>query len=1527
MHSANHSSPFPTLITVHDAITDSPIYRANVVHWDEQLDLFDKWLATLSNQCKQYLEKLNRFNSDTAAICEKLKPPSNMDDSLIASSLTTPAFNRFSVALQSTIACQTKMILDIQTTYIEPLHQLSKTYLKDFKEFRKQHDKALDRYESQLQKYAALGKSKDPIMLRDEAELLHDARKEYIQLSGQHTVRVVNFRGLLANLLVERIATSSKPENNFEDLAQIWNHIHTSIAGWRQWLIDDQQTCIYELRKMQLVRERLEAEFLKLTEPRKELSYYTQSSSPLLINGQLPNRTRTSPACKWGYLFLRVSRHTWARRWCFVYNEYFGWCTVSSKPGRAMVTVEGKVSMATCDVRLINEGERRFCFEIKHPQGTYLLQSETTEDLRDWIYCLNWIRRTEGENPSSKYPDDSSIVDSFRQSSLSSSETSLSQSTSSLTARSSPSTNRRSYKAKSTTTVTTPKDIPVTLSTMKAPLYNNLPDTTKLHSISGLIFSSSRSSLTSPEQQGSSSDALVGAPSAVAYVSNSLSNHGALLMTCLSLSPVLVWEAARSRSIQSVQVPDSLWGVPWPILGTMLIADKRTASVQNGSMSPTDKAGVLWPLARDSSSSLNVDIANYEHQEDNDMLRKMFGGVKPDEVVLDVFVGVLRRKQEPIQPNEELTDTASVDSFDKELCAQLATLNSSPPSELGYGYGGKAFVTQSTFWFYSFTMIACVNTLAIKLTSIENIRVMRDPSINTDKNHVLVVDLVSDPSCEAIQSPLVFSIPNEEINVLADKLRFAINNSKHDEPMQLRNIYAKISHMSQSQRNRSTSLLATDQLATTPETKKKRKRLSFRALGSARPVIAQKKAAEQPVLDEENNLLAVAPVERNMNGAGTTPAVIDTKKTQVATAPPPPPPPSPPIDPDELPSHIKTPKGPLTCDCDDHLDRLETELEFPISAKRLYDIMFSDEANASPSDGGVWLGKATGTDGHDLRVSCWYNADGQTKRTLKYIMPVSNPIVRMNEAEVVETQVLHKKEDHCCYVVQISTRTAALPYADAFIPSVRYCITWVDKSKCKLTIHLGVAWVQRVLVRAIVTRAAMKGMSDSIKVFIPVLEDAADVESERVETERNTQQQKYQQQKQQYEQKYNSNNSNNSSSVVVESLAVPTTTASSPVELVDISNENNNNTVDNSSNSSNANTPLVSSTNYREEQKQQVLSVTTTTASRAIPSILQTPVKSIATQQLQFNDTRVMVDSKSNGHRHQDVQRTTLTDTTTDTNNNMYLKPPSPQPRRPSHRRRKSNSSTGSGRRSKRGSSDRQLQQKQPKRRIVPIRLFLLVVAITWIAFGLWKATTWFNSTSSSSVTNALDTDAIAENKSTTTHEANVKNDPSTTIQASTSASPTIVVDRKGVYLRDLEEQGILYSNLQPPYADSESFQLFLEKTAGQNGLQGYRWSLDRYRQIAFDLDTSRDRIAILRHDLLMMFKLLNKVDLDLRESQYMNWLLDSRNQCHINLQQQQQKQQQLQQQEMVGHQLPCQEIIYQLDTYFFYKNRQHINL
>lgn len=48
----------PTIITLHDAITDSPIYRASTKRFDLQIDSFIEWFEDLSIQTKSYAEKL-----------------------------------------------------------------------------------------------------------------------------------------------------------------------------------------------------------------------------------------------------------------------------------------------------------------------------------------------------------------------------------------------------------------------------------------------------------------------------------------------------------------------------------------------------------------------------------------------------------------------------------------------------------------------------------------------------------------------------------------------------------------------------------------------------------------------------------------------------------------------------------------------------------------------------------------------------------------------------------------------------------------------------------------------------------------------------------------------------------------------------------------------------------------------------------------------------------------------------------------------------------------------------------------------------------------------------------------------------------------------------------------------------------------------------------------------------------------------------------------------------------------------------
>lgn len=86
----------------------------------------------------------------------------------------------------------------------------------------------------------------------------------------------------------------------------------------------------------------------------------------------------------------------------------------------------------------------------------------------------------------------------------------------------------------------------------------------------------------------------------------------------------------------------------------------------------------------------------------------------------------------------------------------------------------------------------------------------------------------------------------------------------------------------------------------------------------------------------------------------------------------------------------------------------------------------------------------------------------------------------------------------------------------------------------------------------------------------------------------------------------------------------------------------------------------------------------------------------------------------------------------------------------------------------------------------------------------------------------------------------------------------------------------------------ASSYKTFLsvkddESKGLENELSDHTWyNVDHY-QLALDLDISRERIAMLRHDMLLIFQVLNRVDSQLVESEYMNWLLDTRLKCKYN--------------------------------------------
>lgn len=67
---------------------------------------------------------------------------------------------------------------------------------------------------------------------------LHEARKEYVRMSGQHVLRILNFRSLLEHCLVKRFSSATVANKVFYDDIQVWAKLEVALSYWKQWLMD-----------------------------------------------------------------------------------------------------------------------------------------------------------------------------------------------------------------------------------------------------------------------------------------------------------------------------------------------------------------------------------------------------------------------------------------------------------------------------------------------------------------------------------------------------------------------------------------------------------------------------------------------------------------------------------------------------------------------------------------------------------------------------------------------------------------------------------------------------------------------------------------------------------------------------------------------------------------------------------------------------------------------------------------------------------------------------------------------------------------------------------------------------------------------------------------------------------------------------------------------------------------------------------------------------------------------------------------
>ncbi|CAO0795768.1 unnamed protein product [Mucor circinelloides] len=940
---------------------------------------------------------------------------------------------------------------DLQDALLNPLQTIMKHDLKSYKESRKQFEKTLDKYETQLNRYNVLSKQKEASALREDAFQMYELRKLYIRNSSDHFTKLVSFKANLEVVLIECFsgALGSHIEE-IDESAYSCTSARSKLDGWRQWLEESKLTSKYQLNKVQKRCTELQELYIAQIKPHRSLKRYSTAGNDQMLavspnamesgDDDTPSSSSSAPPAakelnpntigvrkasrgKQGYLNSRImsgkSRPPWVRRWFFLQEGWFGTCTVSTiNKEKGCIVLGDRIRISECIFRVCTDMDRRYCFEVTHPKCNYFLQAETEEEMQQWLWSIEYNMQEHDAKPPPTSPQlllspQALVNDLFR---------------------------------------TTSEGSPRLVAMSTSPLPS--PDGTQQNNLTPMLSTTASTLTTLMIREGNNADG---------HHSKAIDIKQPQHQDSMSSSK----SHASGNSVGS-----SSWNMPWLTTGINAFANAEEDLHQSASDSSNDPTQlIVWPNKLETDApkptishySVRLETAQKE-------LRKLFYNVPKDEIVIETFSASLYRP--PSTDNQD-------DTIDKSTI---------------YGYSGTAYMTQNNLWFYSCTLMTCVNMIMIPLHKINSIHI--ENIAHSNGMLMLIEASVSDQ-----KQTIRFGLWLENADVISEKLKHAVSNAaSHDQDTQ--QLYDTIRNITSAklQKNKTPASHVTTSSAlyasVTPLTVQAQAIMMQPNASSSTTNTADDAGGgvddsgngnnhdtqqHQKLSDEETSQATPPSVHRGSPAQGALAAVAARNQKNLSVLKSNTPKASTPRmqfhdAEDEWPSHVQKPAEKVNCNCADHLDKVEADVVLHANAKQVFDFMFKQSE--------VWTKLNASKNYGPPIVSEWQD----NKRTLQYSMPVSNPMVKAKETDVTETQEIIQQKECTCYIVSVTTKTPNLPYADAFVPTIKYCITFETASTCRLVCSLGVQWLRSIFVKSMVNRAATKGMQETITGVLPIVQ-------------------------------------------------------------------------------------------------------------------------------------------------------------------------------------------------------------------------------------------------------------------------------------------------------------------------------------------------------------------------------------------------------------------------------------------------------
>ncbi|KAK6335318.1 SNF1-interacting protein [Orbilia javanica] len=391
-------------VNLKESALDSPTFRANVIHFCEQVDVVEKWIEGYIRSMLKVIQEIGGLEEALAATFSQ-SIPSQISESILDHDYSLLAIELLAEAGREFWSIAIAYSKRIQPQMIEPLSEFLRNDIRQFKECKRVFEASQQRYDVLLQRYAGQSKGKEASALREDAFQLHESRKTYIRASFDFCVKAPELRAGL-DRIITRVMTDLWREQvrHRKGFVLGVDRYESTMDRIRCWSDSMETSAKIFKQELALARKDMEEQARHVTKPSRELDDYSSSTVPFLTTrgkeSAAPPSKDSEVIEKQGWLFIRSAtgkqgaRSVWVRRWCFVKDGIFG-SLVLQGPGTKGSGVEEteKIGLLLCNVKPAFQEDRRFCFEIKTKDNSILLQAETQQELSTWLNVFEAAKR------------------------------------------------------------------------------------------------------------------------------------------------------------------------------------------------------------------------------------------------------------------------------------------------------------------------------------------------------------------------------------------------------------------------------------------------------------------------------------------------------------------------------------------------------------------------------------------------------------------------------------------------------------------------------------------------------------------------------------------------------------------------------------------------------------------------------------------------------------------------------------------------------------------------------------------------------------------------------------------------------------------------------------------------------------------------------------------------------------------------------------------------------------------------------